>query len=86
MPKSCRPNLALDYFLKEKLEALLLGGDEDAAHWLLQDEPAGIAEERRRYLMTEVVRRDRELVEQLRQLYGGECQICDWAPLRHYGN
>lgn len=56
---------------EERLEALLQAGDEDAVTRLLQDEPAGIAEERRRYLMTEVVRRDRDLVEQLRNLYGG---------------
>ena len=35
--------------------------------------------------MTEVVRRDRDLVGQLRELYLGECQICAWAPLRIYG-
>ena len=65
---------------EERLEALLLAGDEDAVAQLLRDEPAGIAEERRRYLMTEVVRRDRNLVEHLRNLYDGECQICGWAP------
>ena len=48
---------------EEKLEALLLAGDEDAVARLLREEPAGIAEERRRYLMTEVARRDRDLVE-----------------------
>jgi len=70
---------------EERLEALLQAGDEDAVTRLLQDEPAGIAEERRRYLMTEVVRRDRDLVEQLRNLYEGECQICGWAPRNRYG-
>jgi len=70
---------------EERLEALLLAGDENAVARLLQDEPAGIAEERRRYLMTEVARRDRGLVEQLRELYDGECQICAWAPRRSYG-
>jgi hypothetical protein len=70
---------------EERLEALLQAGDEDAVARLLQDEPAGIAEERRRYLMTEVARRDRNLVEQLRDLYAGECQICGWAPLSRYG-
>jgi hypothetical protein len=70
---------------EETLEALLLAGDENAVARLLQDEPAGIAEERRRYLMTEVVRRDRDLIEQLRELYAGECQICGWAPRRRYG-
>ena len=52
-----------------KLEAVLLSGDEDAVARLVRDEPAGIAEERRRYLMTEVARRDRDLVEQLREIY-----------------
>jgi 5-methylcytosine-specific restriction enzyme A len=70
---------------EERLEALLLAGDESAVAQLLKDEPSGIAEERRRYLMTEVVRRDRDLVERLRELYAGECQICGWAPRSHYG-
>ena len=70
---------------EERLEALLLSGDEDAVSRLLQDEPAGIAAERRRYLLTEVVKRDRDLVEQLREIYLGECQICGWAPRRNYG-
>jgi hypothetical protein len=69
---------------EERLEALLLAGDEDAVARLLREEPAGIAEERRRYLMTEAVRRDRDLVNELRGLYAGECQICGWAPLTSY--
>lgn len=35
--------------------------------------------------MTEVAWRDRYLVEQLREIYLGECQICGWAPRRTYG-
>jgi 5-methylcytosine-specific restriction enzyme A len=70
---------------EEKLEGLLEAGDRDAVALLLQDEPVGIAEERRRYLMTAAFRRDRDLVEQLRDLYAGECQICAWAPRRSYG-
>jgi 5-methylcytosine-specific restriction protein A len=70
---------------EEKLEALLLAGDESAVERLLLDEPAGMAEERRQYLVAEVVRRDRNLVEELRDLYAGECQICGWAPLQKYG-
>jgi hypothetical protein len=70
---------------EDRLEALLLAGDEDAVARLLNNEPAGMAEERREYLITEVVRRDRDLVEELRELYSGECQICGWAPRRHYG-
>jgi predicted restriction endonuclease len=49
------------------------------------DEPVGIADERRRYLMQTAVRRDRELVEELRDIYAGECQLCGWAPRRTYG-
>ena len=70
---------------EERLEALLLAGDENAVAQFLQDEPSGLAEERRRYLVTEVVGRDRDLVEQLRELYAGECQICGWAPRSRYG-
>lgn len=69
---------------EERLEALLLAGDESAVARLLHDEPAGIAEERRQYLMTEAARRDRNLGEQLRELYAGECQICGWAPRHIY--
>src|SRR5262249_26511112 len=47
---------------EERLEALLLAGDENAVARLLHQEPAGLAEERRRYLV-EVVHRDRDLVE-----------------------
>jgi len=70
---------------EERLEALLMAGEENAVARLLRDEPAGIAEERRRYLMTEIVRRDRDLVEELRDLYAGECQLCGWAPRRRDG-
>jgi hypothetical protein len=70
---------------EERLEALLLAGDEVAVASLLRDEPSGIADERRRYLMTVVPRRDRDLVDELRDLYAGECQICRWAPRRSYG-
>jgi hypothetical protein len=66
---------------EERLEALLLSGDKDAVSVLLRDEPAGIAEERRWYLMSEVAKRERELAQQLRELYAGECQICGWAPV-----
>jgi 5-methylcytosine-specific restriction enzyme A len=69
---------------EERLEALLLAGDENAVARFLHNEPAGMAEERRHYLITEVARRDRDLVEQLRELYAGECQICGWAPRRSY--
>jgi len=62
----------------------LLAGDEQAVASLLVEEPAGIADERRRYLMQTAVRRDRDIVEELRDIYAGECQICGWAPRRTY--
>lgn len=70
---------------EERLEALLVSGNEEAVSRLLREEPAGIAEKRRSYLMTEVAKRDRDLVEQLREIYVGECQICGWAPRQSYG-
>jgi hypothetical protein len=70
---------------EERLEALLLAGDGDAVARLLRDEPSGLAEERRRYLMIGAVQRDRDLVLNLRDLYDGTCQICRWAPRTNYG-
>jgi hypothetical protein len=70
---------------EERLEALLLAGDDAAVARLLRDESSGLAEERRRYLMIAAGRRDRELVSQLRNLYDGACQICRWAPRASYG-
>ena len=69
---------------EERLEALLLAGDEASVSRLLVEEPAGIADERRRYLMSRVIRRDREHVEALRDLYAGRCQICRWSPRSVY--
>lgn len=69
---------------EERLEALLLAGDEDAVAVLMRDEEPGLAEERRRYLTTEASRRDRQHVEALRDLYDGRCQICEWAPRARY--
>jgi 5-methylcytosine-specific restriction enzyme A len=70
---------------EERLEALLVAGDEEAMSVLMRDEAPGLAEERRRYLMTETIRRDRQHVETLRDLYDGRCQICEWAPRARYG-
>jgi hypothetical protein len=69
---------------EERLEALLLAGDENAVGRLLRNEPAGMAEERRAYLLTEAAHRDRDLVEELRDIYQGECQLCGWAPRLSY--
>lgn len=70
---------------EERLEALLLAGDEDAVIRLLRDEDPGLAEERKRYLISGARRRDRMLVGELRELYHGQCQICGWSPRSTYG-
>jgi len=70
---------------EERLEALLLAGDDAAVARLLRNEPSGLVEERRRYLMIEAGYRDRDLELQLRDLYDGACQICPWAPRASYG-
>jgi hypothetical protein len=65
---------------EERLEVLLNAGDEDRAVRLVARESSGLSIERKQYLMTEVPRRSRAHVEQLRELYWGRCQICSWEP------
>lgn len=69
---------------EERLEALILSGDEEAVARLVQDEPSGLAESRRAYLYSEVKRRSRQNVQSLRELYGGRCQLCAWSPRTTY--
>jgi hypothetical protein len=69
---------------EERLEALILSGDEDAVGRLLQEEPSGLAESRRAYLYSEARRRSKQHIETLRDLYQGQCQICAWAPRSTY--
>jgi hypothetical protein len=69
---------------EERLETLILTGDGASVERLLKQKPVGLAEERRRYLMTTAIQRDRELTERLRDLYDGQCQVCGWAPRRRY--
>jgi len=70
---------------EERLEAMLFGGNEASVAALIRDEPSGLAEERRLYLMTEAVSRNRQFAEMLRETYKGSCQICEWAPRSIYG-
>ena len=81
MPKDPRARLIPD----ERLEAMLLTGDEESVAALIRDEPSGLAEERRAYLMTEAVTRNRQFAEALREAYKGSCQVCRWAPRSIYG-
>lgn len=70
---------------EERLEALLVSRDPQAVEALLQDEPSGLAEERRRYLFMQAIKRDPRLVQALRERYHGRCQICAWEPRTLYG-
>ena len=70
---------------EDKLEAMLLLGDIEAVKNLVRDEKPGIAEERRRYFYTQAPTRNRNLVEELQEIYSGKCQICQWSPIDVYG-
>ena len=67
---------------EERLEALLVSGDEEGVARLLRDEPSGLADERRDYLVAQAsaTGRDRKLTTELRELDAGTCQLCGWAP------
>ena len=64
-----------------------MSGDEEGVARLLRDEPSGLADERRDYLVAQAsaTGRDRKLTTELRELYAGTCQLCGWAPRRTYG-
>lgn len=70
---------------EEELEAAILTGDAEAVRQLVAREEAGIAEARRRYLFESAVKRNRQLVVELREMYGGICQITGWNPRQIYG-
>lgn len=69
---------------EEELEARMLLGDPDAVSNLIRDETPGIGAERRRYLFEQSPRRNPQHVEELRELYGGICQLCGWNPKSIY--
>ena len=69
---------------EEALEARLLLGNPDAVRGLIRDEHPGIAAERRRYLLEQAPRRNPHHVKELRKLYEGVCQLCEWNPKSLY--
>jgi hypothetical protein len=69
---------------EERLEALLLAGDEHSVARLIRHEPSGLAARRRAYLLRSAATRDRSLSADLRDLYDGRCQVCSWAPRGRY--
>jgi len=70
---------------EERLEASLLLGDDEAIRSLIHEEDPGMADKRREYLFSKAITRNRELVQELQQLYEGRCQICQWNPRDVYG-
>ena len=71
---------------EERLEAYLLLGDPENVEKLIVKEQPGLAEKRKLYLYKQAPARDRRLVEELQELYKGQCQICMWHPQKHYGH
>lgn len=69
---------------EEELEARILLGDQNAVSSLIAAEAPGIAAERRRYLFEQAPRRNPQHVKELRNLYGGTCQLCGWNPKSLY--
>ena len=69
---------------EEELEARILLGDPASVSGLIAAEAPGIADERRRYLFEQVARRNPQHVRELRELYGGMCQLCEWNPRSLY--
>jgi hypothetical protein len=69
---------------EEHLEALLLAGDESAVSRLMHSEGAGLAAQRKEYLMTRAARRDADLVRELRESTGAPA-VAAWNPRKLYG-
>jgi 5-methylcytosine-specific restriction protein A len=70
---------------EERLEATLLLGDIEALELLIREEEPGMAIQRREYLYRQAIRRNKQLVQELREMYSGNCQICLWNPRASYG-
>lgn len=69
---------------EEKLEAIILLGDEEAVRELIAKEGVGMAESRRNYLFQQIPKRNRQLVKELQEKYQGKCQVCLWSPTVKY--
>lgn len=69
---------------EETLETVLYTGDRKVVRRYVQEQSHGWSTERQRTITREVPKRNRTLVEQLRDLYEGQCQICRWDPVDTY--
>ena len=70
---------------EENLEKQLLYGTPQDIQSLVEEEALGLSVERRQYLYTQAPLRNRQYAEELQEMYGGRCQICQWNPLEIYG-
>ncbi len=71
---------------EERLEAALLLGDRQATQDLIREERPGMVRERQEYLYGSAITRNRDLVQELHELYDGRCQLCLWNPRSIYGH
>ena len=69
---------------EERLEAAILLGDPAAVAALVKSESPGLAEKRASYLHKKAVKRSPRIVGQLKAMYDGQCQICEWSPRSSY--
>lgn len=70
---------------EQQLESSLIMGDWSAVQQLMTREPWGISEARSEYLVRQAPTRNRQLGQQLQEMYEGKCQLCTWAPRKEYG-
>jgi len=70
---------------EEELETVVYSGSAERVKRLVRERSNGLDESRRRTITREVPERNRALVEQLRNMYNGRCQVCTWNPVGKYG-
>lgn len=71
---------------EERLEALLMHGNDKFVYEFIKTIPTGISEKRIEYLYSTAPKRNIQLAKDLQDLYQGKCQICKWNPRDKYGH
>ena len=69
---------------EDRLEAAVLLGNPEAVKALIRAEPESVAKRRIAYLTRQAVKRSPLIVEQLRDMYNGQCQICKWSSRNRF--
>jgi predicted HNH restriction endonuclease len=70
---------------EEKLEALLIHGNDRIVYDFIKTIPATISDKRIEYLYSTAPKRNLQLIKELQNIYKGRCQICKWNPINKYG-